>query len=152
MLQLNTTVTFSLRVSLGLGYTVLDTIRLPNVRLEMVALNNKKKTHTHTEKTETKTNKKIKLITWMDGKEKRWRLFRGWGGHRPAPLMKNWYKNKYINYQKLFSFKTSRGNYSQFLWHVRYVNNLEYLSVSEKLIKLQWANYIVLAHFLWARH
>ena len=28
---------------LGLGYTVLDTIRLPNVRLEMVALNKKKK-------------------------------------------------------------------------------------------------------------
>ena len=34
--------TFSLRVPLGLGYTVLDTIRLPNVRLEMVALNKKK--------------------------------------------------------------------------------------------------------------
>ena len=42
MLQLNTTVMFSLRVPLGLGYTVLDTIRLPNVRLEMVALNKKK--------------------------------------------------------------------------------------------------------------
>ena len=41
MLQLNTTVMFSLRVPLGLGYTVLDTIRLPNVRLEMVALNKK---------------------------------------------------------------------------------------------------------------
>ena len=40
MLQLNTTVTFSLRVPLGLGSTVMDTIRLPNVRLEMVALNN----------------------------------------------------------------------------------------------------------------
>ena len=69
----------------------------------------------------------------MDGKEKKWRLFKGWRGHRPAPLMKNWYKNKYINHQKLFSFKTSRGNYSQFLWHVRYVNDLEYLSVSEQL-------------------
>lgn len=44
MLQLNTIVTFSLRVPLGLGYTVLDTIRLPNVRLEMVGL--KKKTTT----------------------------------------------------------------------------------------------------------
>ena len=43
MLQLNTTVTFSLRVPLGLGHTVLDTIRLPNLRLEIVALNNKKK-------------------------------------------------------------------------------------------------------------
>ena len=43
MLPLNTIVTFSLRVPLGLGYTVLDTIRLPNVRLEMVALNKKKK-------------------------------------------------------------------------------------------------------------
>ena len=42
MLTLNTIVTFSLRVPLGLGYTVLDTIRLPNVRLEMVALNKKK--------------------------------------------------------------------------------------------------------------
>ena len=88
----------------------------------------------------------------MDGKEKKWRLFSGWGGNRPAPLMKNWYKNKYINHQKLFSFKTSRGNYSQFLWHVRYVNNLEYLSVSEQLIKLQWAKYIVLAHFFGAQH
>ena len=55
MLQLNTTVTFSLRVPLGLGYTVLDTIRLPNVRLEMVALNKKKKAKT---KTKTKTNNK----------------------------------------------------------------------------------------------
>ena len=43
MLELNTTVTFSLRVPLGLGSTVMDTIRLPNVRLEMVALNNNKK-------------------------------------------------------------------------------------------------------------
>ena len=43
MLELNTTVTFSLRVPLGLGSTVMDTIRLPNVRLEMVALNKKKK-------------------------------------------------------------------------------------------------------------
>ena len=58
-------------------------------------------------------------------------------------------KQVYINHQKLFSFKTSRGNYPQFLWHVRYVNDLEYLSVSEQLIKLQWAKYIVLAHFLW---
>ena len=48
MLELNTTVTFSLRVPLGVGYTVLDTIRLPNVRLEMVALN----------KISTKTNNK----------------------------------------------------------------------------------------------
>ena len=48
MLELNTTVTFSLRVPLGVGYTVLDTIRLPNVRLEMVALNKKS----------TKTNNK----------------------------------------------------------------------------------------------
>ena len=43
MLELNTTVTFSLRVPLGLGSTVMDTIRLPNVRLEMVALNNNNK-------------------------------------------------------------------------------------------------------------
>ena len=46
MLELNTTVTFSLRVPLGLGSTVMDTIRLPNVRLEMVALNNNKKKKT----------------------------------------------------------------------------------------------------------
>ena len=52
MLPLNTIVTFSLRVPLGLGYTVLDTIRLPNVRLEMVALIKKKA------KTKTKTNNK----------------------------------------------------------------------------------------------
>ena len=62
MLTLNTIVTFSLRVPLGLGYTVLDTIRLPNVRLEMVALNKK-----NTKKAKTKTNNKIK----MDGKEKK---------------------------------------------------------------------------------
>ena len=55
MLQLNTTVTFSLRVPLGLGYTVLDTIRLPNVRLEMVTLNKKKR-----KKTTTTTTKKTK--------------------------------------------------------------------------------------------
>ena len=57
MLELNTTVTFSLRVPLGLGSTVMDTIRLPNVRLEMVALNNNRK-----KKQETKTNNKINLI------------------------------------------------------------------------------------------
>ena len=50
MLQLNTTVTFSLRVPLGLGYTVLDTIRLPNVTLEMVALNKKKQKQKQTTK------------------------------------------------------------------------------------------------------
>ena len=61
--------TFSLRVPLGLGYTVLDTIRLPNVRLEMVALNKKKKHKTTT--TTNKTNNKIKLITCMDGIEKK---------------------------------------------------------------------------------
>ena len=76
MLPLNTIVTFSLRVPLGLGYTVLDTIRLPNVRLEMVALNKKKK-QKQKQKQTTKTNNKIKLITCMDGKEKKWRLFRG---------------------------------------------------------------------------
>ena len=58
MLELNTTVTFSLRVPLGLGSTVMDTIRLPNVRLEMVALNNNNKK----KKQETKTNNKINLI------------------------------------------------------------------------------------------
>ena len=58
MLELNTTVTFSLRVPLGLGSTVMDTIRLPNVRLEMVALNNNNKK----KKQETKTNSKINLI------------------------------------------------------------------------------------------
>ena len=57
MLQLNTTVTFSLRVPLGSGYTVLDTIRLPNVRLEIVALNNKKKNKNN------KKNNKINLTT-----------------------------------------------------------------------------------------
>ena len=57
MLQLNTTVTFSLRVPLGLGSTVMDTIRLRNVRLEMVALNKKKTTNK-----ETKTNNKVNLI------------------------------------------------------------------------------------------
>ena len=54
MLQLNTTVTFSLRVPLGLGYTVLDIIRLPNVRLEMVALNNNKTKQKQTNKQTTK--------------------------------------------------------------------------------------------------
>ena len=58
MLTLNTIVTFSLRVPLGLGYTVLDTIRLPNVRLEMVALNKKNKNKQQT----TKTNNKINLL------------------------------------------------------------------------------------------
>ena len=57
MLQLNTTVTFSLRVPLGLGSTLMDTIRLRNVRLEMVALNKKKTTNK-----ETKTNNKVNLI------------------------------------------------------------------------------------------
>ena len=61
MLQLNTTVTFSLRVPLGLGYTVMDTIRLPNVRLEMVALNNNNKT-TNKNKQQNKPN------SLMDGK------------------------------------------------------------------------------------
>ena len=69
MLQLNTIVTFSLRVPLGLGYTVLDTIRLPNVRLEMVALN--KKRNTKKQQQQQKTNNKIKLITCMDGIEKK---------------------------------------------------------------------------------
>ena len=59
MLGVNTTVTFSLRLPLGLGSTVMDTIRLPNVRLEMVALNNNNK---KTKKKETKTNNKINLI------------------------------------------------------------------------------------------
>ena len=70
MLQLNTTVTFSLRVPLGLGYTVLDTIRLPNVRLDMVALNKKKK-HKKQQQQQQKTNNKIKLITCVDGIEKK---------------------------------------------------------------------------------
>ena len=134
MLQLNTTVTFSLRVPLGLGYTVLDTIWLPNVRLEMVALNKKRNTKKQQQK-KKKTNNKIKLITCMDGIEKKRKkrsLFRGWRGHSPVPLMRI-SKQVYINHQKLFGFKTSRGNYSQFLWHVRYVNDLEYLSVSEQL-------------------
>ena len=51
MLQLNTTVTFSLRVPLGLGYTVLDTIRLPNMRLEIVALNRKNNKNKNNKKT-----------------------------------------------------------------------------------------------------
>ena len=72
MLQLNTTVTFSLRVPLGLGYTVLDTIRLPNVRLEMVALNKKKKTKT---KTNNKQQNKPNYLNVR--KRKKWRLFRG---------------------------------------------------------------------------
>ena len=69
MLPLNTIVTFSLRVPLGLGYTVLDTIRLPNVRLEMVALNKKK---TQKNKNENKQQNK-------DGRKRKnkWRLFRG---------------------------------------------------------------------------
>ena len=69
MLQLNTTVMFSLRVPLGLGYTVLDTIRLPNVRLEMVALNKKK-----TQKNKNENKQQIK-----DGRKRKnkWRLFRG---------------------------------------------------------------------------
>ena len=58
MLELNTTVTFSLRVPLGLGSTVMDTIRLPNVRLEMVALNN----NNNNKKQQTKTSNKINLI------------------------------------------------------------------------------------------
>ena len=129
MLQLNTTVTFSLRVPLGLGYTVLDTIRLPNVRLEMVTLNKK---NAKKQQQQQKNKNKIKLVTWMDGKEKKkWRLFRGWGGHSPAPLMRI-SKQLYINHQKLFSFKTSRGNHSQFLWHVRYVNDLAYRKIPKK--------------------
>ena len=56
MLQLNTTVTFSLRVPLGLGYTVLDTIRLPNVRLDMVALNKKKKHKKQQQQQQNKAN------------------------------------------------------------------------------------------------
>ena len=58
MLGLNTTVTFSLRLPLGLGSTVMDTIRLPNVRLEMVALNN----NNNNKKQQTKTSNKINLI------------------------------------------------------------------------------------------
>ena len=54
MLTLNTIVTFSLRVPLGLGYTVMDTIRLPNVRLEMVALKKKKKKQKQKQKQTTK--------------------------------------------------------------------------------------------------
>ena len=64
MLQQNTTVTFSLRVPLGLGYTVLDTIRLPNVRLEMVALN-KKNTKTNKNKQQTKKQR------WTEKKKKK---------------------------------------------------------------------------------
>lgn len=56
MLELNTTVTFSLRVPLGLGSTVMDTIRLPNVRLEMVALNNNKKKTRNKDKQQNKPN------------------------------------------------------------------------------------------------
>ena len=84
MLPLNTIVTFSLRVPLGLGYTVLDTIRLPNVRLEMVALNKKKK-----HKTTTK-NKQQNKANYLYGRnrKKKWRLFRGGRGHSPAPLMR----------------------------------------------------------------
>ena len=75
MLQLNTTVTFSLRVPLGLGYTVLDTIRLPNVRLEMVAPNNNKK---KTQKSKKK-NKPQNKANYLNGRKrkKKWRLFRG---------------------------------------------------------------------------
>ena len=68
MLQLNTTVTFSLRVPLGLGYTVLDTIRLPNVRLEMVALNNKKK-HTHTHRKNRNKNKQENKANYLNGRK-----------------------------------------------------------------------------------
>ena len=69
MLQLNTTVTFSLRVPLGLGYTVLDTIRLPNVRLEMVALNKKKK---HKKKTTTTTkNKQQNKANYLYGRNRK---------------------------------------------------------------------------------
>ena len=56
MLELNTTVTFSLRVPLGLGSTVMDTIRLPNVRLEMVALNNNKKKKRNKDKQQNNSN------------------------------------------------------------------------------------------------
>ena len=56
MLELNTTVTFSLRVPLGLGSTVMDTIRLPNVRLEMVALNNNNKKTRNKDKQQNKPN------------------------------------------------------------------------------------------------
>ena len=54
MLGLNTTVTFSLRLPLGLGSTVMDTIRLPNVRLEMVALNNNNNKKNNKQKQATK--------------------------------------------------------------------------------------------------
>ena len=73
MLTLNTIVTFSLRVPLGLGYTVLDTIRLPNVRLEMVALNKKKSKNKNKNK-----NKQQNKPNYLNGrKRKKWRLFRG---------------------------------------------------------------------------
>ena len=68
MLPLNTTVTFSLRVPLGLGYTVLDTIRLPNVRLEMVALNKKKK---HKKTTTTTKNKQQNKANYLYGRNRK---------------------------------------------------------------------------------
>ena len=79
--------TFSLRVPLGLGYTVLDTIRLPNVRLEMVTLNKKKK---HKKTTTTAKNKQQNKANYLyrRNRKKKWRLFRGGGGHSPAPLMR----------------------------------------------------------------
>ena len=65
--------TFSLRVPLGLGYTVLDTIRLPNVGLEMVALNKKKSKNKNKNK-----NKQQNKPNYLNGrKRKKWRLFRG---------------------------------------------------------------------------
>ena len=63
MLQLNTTVMFSLRVPLGLGYTVLDTIRLPNVRLEMVALKEKNENENKQQnKDGRKRKKKMEIV------------------------------------------------------------------------------------------
>ena len=69
MLPLNTIVTFSLRVPLGLGYTVLDTIRLPNVRLEMVALN-KKKMQKQKQTTNNK-NKQQNKPNYLNGRKRK---------------------------------------------------------------------------------
>ena len=69
MLPLNTIVTFSLRVPLGLGYTVLDTIRLPNVRLEMVALNKKKKQKQ--KQKQTTNNKQQNKPNYLNGRKRK---------------------------------------------------------------------------------
>ena len=127
MLQLNTTVTFSLRVPLGLGSTVMDTIRLRNVRLEMVALNKKKNNK------QRNKNKQQSKPNSLSGREIRiGDLCTGWGGHRPAPFNKNIETSiltiKGFSVLKLVEVIIPNSSYMYVMRKI-----VEYLSVSEEL-------------------